>query len=334
MRKNLQANKGCTHYMDSSEGMKPVPNAVVDSWYIISNFEDKGKILGLQWHVQTMDNCKAISVEVMLNNATDNICISNEMTAPASEKNGVDKDRIHVFCDWGELIGDVNHMTLKMDVPEGSINISIKPRDVLYNCATGFLPIAGGVCLQFAYPNMEVEGTVTIKGETYEVKNTTAWLDRQSQNGVNDGINSVAPTDAGQYHLSWLWLGLPLGEKHDEAISLWDSCQADGRYCFATIMKRDGSHICAPTNVTYDEIWTSSRSGNSYPKKVHVSLPSQELELDVQALVDDAEYVHEGINLAGCQVLSKVDGTYQGTKVDSYVLLELINDVCGELKQR
>ena len=123
---------------------------------------------------------------------------------------------------------------------------------------------------------MEVSGTVTIKGETFEVKNTTAWLDRQGGNG-QDGINSVSPTEAGQYHLSWLWLGLPLGEKHDEAISLWDNCQADGRYCFATVMKKDGSHVCTPANVTYDEIWTSSRSGNSYPKKVHVSLPSQKL---------------------------------------------------------
>lgn len=253
------------------------------------------------------------------------------MTAPASEKNGVDKDRIHVFCDWGELVGDIHHMTLKMDVPDGSVDISIKPKDVLYNCVTGLMHIWGTESYQFAYPNMEVSGTVTIKGETFEVKNTTAWFDRQGGNG-QDGINSFSPTDAGQYHLSWLWLGLPLGEKHDEAISLWDNCQADGRYCFATVMKQDGSHVCAPANVTYDEIWTSSRSGNSYPKKVHVSLPSQKLELDIHALVDNAEYVHEGVNFAGCHVLSKVDGTYQGTKVNSYVLLELINDVCGELK--
>lgn len=79
---------------------------------------------------------------------------------------------------------------------------------------------------------MEVEGTFTLDGKTHQIKNTTAWFDRQW--GFNNTSNQITEGE-GLNRLSWAWIGFPLGKNREEAISLWDSFALDAQYQMSVI---------------------------------------------------------------------------------------------------
>ena len=125
-------------------------------------------------------------------------------------------------------------------------------------------------------------------------------------------------------------LGMTLNERNTEAISLWDVYLAEGKHTFATLIRENGLQYNIPAKVTYEDVWTSKRSGNSYPKVVNIEIPEEELELKLVSMVDDPEFVRDKMGLCGCQNLCSVTGSYHGDRVKRDVVLELINNVCGE----
>lgn len=333
MRKNLMSNKGVPLSVDYQKDLPAMPGAFFDSWYVICDFECEGKKLGFEWHHQIIDGGPAgrvVTAEFLLMNGTENMCIHNALTEPVSEANGADTETMRVFSDWGEFSGDTNKMMLKLAVAEGKLDIVLTPKkEVLYNGTTGLLHFIASDSHQFSFPNMDIKGILTIKGEEYPIKNTTAWFDRQWGFTLSE-IESVAPFKPGMYQLSWLWLGMTLNDDNNEAISLWDAYQTDGRHAFATFLKKDGSQVNALADITYDEIWTSKKSGKSFPRIVKISIPSEDFKIKLVSMIDDPEFIREGINICGCQTLCNVTGMYKGNSIDRNVVLEMIGDICGE----
>ena len=332
MRKNFMTNKGIPLYVDYKEDLAAKPKSSMDSWYVISNFECEGQQLGFMWHQQSFNAGPAgrmVTAEFLLMNGNENIWINNDITEPESEKNGTDAEKMHVYSSLGVLSGDHNKMTLKLEVADGNLDVVLTPKkEVLYNGTTGLLNFMGTDSLQFSFPNMSIEGTFTIKGKEHKIKNATAWLDRQWSHRLD--AESFAPDASGVVPPSWLWLGMTFNDDNSGAISLWDNYSNDGRYTFANIINKNGTQVNVIPDVTYDEIWTSSKTGRHYAKVVNISIPTEDLNLKLVAMIDEPEFIHEDVQITGCQSLCSVTGVYKGEPINRHVVLEMIGDICGE----
>lgn len=333
MRKNFLPNNGVPLSVDYKKDLPAKPETAFDSWYVISNFECDGEELGFEWHHQTINAgpMGALNTaEFLLMNGTENICFHNALTEPISEKNGADFNKMRVYSSWGEFSGDHNKMILKLEAEDGKLDVVLTPKkEVLYNGTTGLLDFVGADSHQFSFPNMEIEGTLTIRGKEYTIKNTTAWFDRQWGYTLSNK-ESVMEAKPGVVQLSWLWLGMTLNDDNSEAISLWDAYGANGKNAFATILKKDGTQINVLVDITYDEIWNSKKSGRNYPRVVNIDIPSEDINLRLVSMIDDPEFVRNGTGICGCQNLCDVTGSYKGNPIARKVVLEMIGDICGE----
>lgn len=331
MRKNLVPNQGVPLYVNSEKDLPAQKGAGIDSWYVISNFECDGEQLGFMWHQQMIDAGPAgqfLTAEFLLMDGNQNIWSNNSIAVPVSAQAGADQDKLNVYSPLGTLTGNRERMELKLHVDEGSLDAVLLPRKAtLYNGTTGLLKFMGGInSYQFSFPNMDITGTFTLRGKTYSIEKTTAWFDRQW--GFNGNPNTVGGT--GMNKPAWLWLGMSLNEDDSGAISLWDCYGKDGRFAFATILNPNGTQVNAPAEVSYDRIWVSDKSGNSYPYVTHISIPTQDLDMTLTAVIEKPEFSREGNDIAGCQSFCKVTGTYQGRPMDRYAILEMVGDLCGE----
>lgn len=331
MRKNLYENQGIPLYVNAKKDLPAQKNAGIDSWYVISNFECNGEQLGFMWHQQIIDAGPAgrfNTAEFLLMNGNKNIWSNNSIAVPVSEQTGADYDKMRVYSSLGELEGDTSRMTLKLQVEDGALDVVLTPKkEVLYNGTTGMLQFLGDIdSRQFSFPNMGIEGTFTLRGTEYKIQNATAWFDRQW--GFSGNPNTGDAT--GMAKTSWLWLGMALNADNSGAISLWDSYGKDGRFAFATILNKNGTQVNVVADITYDKIWTSEKTGNTYPAVVNISIPTEDLQMTLTSLIDKPEFSREGNDIAGCQSFCKVTGSYKGEPIDRCVILEMVGDLCGE----
>lgn len=334
MSKNSRKNLGLPLYVDYKEDLASKPG--ISSWYVICNFEAEGRQLGFMWHQQLFpaaDHTTMLATaEFLLMNGSDNTWIDNEASEPVSERIGAASDKLYVFSPLGTLSGNHEKMNLKLSVEKGSLDVVLTPRKhVLYNGTTGRLNFCGMDNYQYAFPNMDIEGVFTLNGKSYPITNATAWLDRQISYGLDQGafVKSNDPT-VKFAPPSWLWLGVALGKENHEAISLWDTYIGEERHGFATVLNQDGTLMNVTADVTYDDIWVSTRTGNHYPAVVQIAAPAISLDLKLTAMIDEPEFVHKNVNIAGCQSLCRLTGSYKGEKVDRYAILEMVGDICGE----
>ncbi len=332
MNRNQMKNNGMPLSVNVKRDMPAVDKGTFDSWYVISNFEADGQKFAFEWHQQMLKigpMGRMVTAEFVITNATKDECKHNALTEIEGTKAGSSRDKLHVWTEWGGLDGDEKQMTLKLSCETEGIDVVLTPTEqVLYNGTTGLLHFGSNDSYQFSFPNMEIKGTFTFEGKKYEINNTTAWFDRQWGYELSK-TESVAKSK-NMFQQSWLWLGMSLNETNTECVSLWDAYLKDGRFGFATFIHEDGSQNNAIAEVIYEDIYTSERSGNSYPRTVYVKVPQEDLELKLESLVTDPEFYREKMGLSGCQVLCKVTGSYKGQRIEKDNVLELINNVCGE----
>ena len=332
MRKNSMTNYGFPMSVNVREDLKAVPQALIDSWYVKTEFEADGKQLGFTWHhgVQAYGNEIKVSAECLFMNATEDIWLNNKILSPVNDENGVASECMHCFSSWGDFLGDMNHMTLDLKIGENEIHMNFIPNgEILYNGGTGLIHFGNTGSYQYSFPNMKMEGTFILQGRTYKVQNAHAWFDRQyGFASTRTGGFTFAPGQS-----SWLWIGLSRLQNGRGAVSLWDVYGSAERYAFGTFLHEDGVMTNTSADITYDDIWTSEKSGHSYPNTIHIRIPSEDFDVKLTCLASgqDAEFVHEVKLLSGCQCLYHISGTYKGEEIDSSVDVEMIGDVCGEI---
>ena len=332
MNRNQMINKGIPLSVNVKRDMPAVKNGSFDSWYVICNFESNGQKFAFEWHQQALKIGplgRMVTAEFLITDGTHDICKHNAITEREGAKAGASADRLHVWTKWGGMDGNEKRMTLKLSAGTEGVDVVLIPTEqVLYNGTTGLLHFGSNDSYEFAFPNMTIEGTLTFEGKEYPITNTTAWFDRQWGYELSK-TESVAKSKD-MFQQSWLWLGMVLNDEKTESISLWDAYLKDGRFNFATFIHADGTQNNVVANVTYEEIYTSERSGNSYPRIIHVRVPQEELDICLESMITDPEFYREKMGLSGCQVLCKVTGTYKGQTIEKDNVLELINNVCGE----
>ena len=322
-RKNTLPNSGIPLFVDHKRDLLAKPGYTGDSWYVKCSFEDQGKMVGFIWHqmlVQAGPQGKVSNAELLLMESTEQVVVEQTLTVPLSERSGASEKECNVYSPLGRLREDNQRFILQLAIEDGAVDVVLKPRkEVLYNGALGLLKFGlFDQSYEYAYPNMEIEGTVTIKGKEYHIHNTTAWLDRQWVD------RSVKAEDE-----AWLWLGMTLNAYGSESISLWDNYGPGKHNAFTTLLTEDGMQLNAVANITYDKIWTSSHTGNHYPGQVHIAVPAVDLDFTMTVLLDKPEFVREH-GASGCESLYAVQGSYKGTALNFFTILEMVGDLCGE----
>lgn len=329
MLKSEVANKGIPLWVDAEKDLPGAEKSTFDSFFVSCEFEgEDGHHYGIVWHQQTQFG-KYMTAQVLLADPANGVDNNTPFTGMAGHDCHISTDKLECVSPLGSLTGSKEEMHLVINVEDASADLKLRPRKmILYNGTTGLLKMLDNMDNhQFSFPNMDVEGTFTINGQTHKVTNTTAWFDRQW--GFADTSKSLLE-GKGMNRLSWLWIGFPLNEERTAAVSLWDSFAADGRYCFATVYNEDETQANHKVEITYKDVWKSRKSGCSYPGAVHVEIPTAKINLDLTILPGDPEFYHPENGLAGFEALCKIDGSYKGQKVDRYGFLEIVGDVCGE----
>lgn len=335
VNKNNMVNKGFPKSVDIINDLKAVENVHTDSWYIKSEFECNGKKLGFTWHqgvsTTSLDGKKAMTLECLFMNVTDDTWINKNRLYSISDTANIDYDKMHVYSPGVDFSGDHHQMDLKVLIDDILLDMHFTTNgEVLYNGVTGLIEFGCSNSYQFSFPNMKMEGTLTIAGEEYKVTNATAWFDRQ----YGTMNNKKVPATLLPGVTDWLWIGFSSLKDGKGAISLWDVYNPGSRNAFATILREDGTEANVLINIRYDDIWTSAKSGYKYPKTIHVDIPDEEFKLTLRCLADlkYVEFVHEGElkKLSGCQCLFDAQGTYKDTTINRICDVEIIGNLCGE----
>jgi AcrR family transcriptional regulator/predicted secreted hydrolase len=325
-------NLGIPMFVEPRRDLLAKPQSPVDSWYVNCNFRVGERELGFEWHqmVTALGPGKQITrTEFLLMDASRRIWLDHASEETVAGDIGAATDRCRVTSSFGSLAGDRDRLTLNLHAPDGAVDMVLKPKEqVLYNGTVGMIPLLGS-CFQYAFPNMSVEGTIRLNDETLDVGRATAWLDRQwAPPALPAEFNFEA------FGGSWVWLGMTLNPEGTAAISLWDLVEDNGRrHAFATILDANGVQSNHSAAVTYGGVWQSERTGNSYPSTVSITIPSADLALSLNALLERPEFSHgrDRRSFGGCQSPCAVRGHYGSIPIDRVVILEMIGDVCKRL---
>ena len=325
-------NLGIPLFIEPRRDLLAKTESPIDSWYVNCNFRVGERELGFEWHQMVFapkPEMKITTTEFLLMDATRRIWLDHVSDEAVSANIGAATDRCRVTSSFGSLVGDRDRLTLNLHAPDGAVDIVLKPKEqVLYNGTVGLLPLFGSQSFQFAFPNAQVEGTIRLNDETLEVGRATAWLDRQWSGRLPQG--ELNPADFAKFP-SWVWLGMTLNPEGTAAISLWDIVDTNGnRHAFATILDANGIQSNHSATVTYGGTWQSERTGNSYPSKLSISIPTADLALSLNALLDRPEFSHgsDRSSIAGCQSPCTVTGHYGSIPIDRVAIVEMIGDVC------
>lgn len=330
MRKNLLPNNGVPLFIDPEKDLiaKTVTTGgLFDSWYMNACVVLDGKPIGLQWHHQVQEAPQGIVTlsEFAVSDGELHKYFPHGLAAPFSETCGAAGDRMAVYSPLCSLSGDRNKMHLTITAEDCSMDVTLEGGDLLCNGTMGLVRFIGADSYQYSFPNMKMNGTLTLNGKEYQLTDQTAWFDRQWSIVSLPGEHIM--DIPGCVRLSWLWfgLGLPTGEY----ISLWDAYGCKGKNAFATILRKDGTNENVLVDVIYENIWTSKHTGCHYPREVIVKVPTEDLELKLVSLIDNPEADTVVVN--SCQDLCKVTGTCKGQPINDLVVLEIVGDICGEV---
>lgn len=333
MRKDLLANNGIPMFAYPQEDLFGKGAIMMDSYYFNAGFTIEGKPMGIQWHYQTniTPMGPVVTSEFAISDGEAHEYSAHADMTPLGEAAFAAEDRFYVKSKLGVVEGDARKFTANLSDGDCGMNLTFEVGpQTLYNGTMGMIRFLGTDSYEFGYPNMDMNGIVIFKGKEYKIKNKKAWFDRQWSFQPN-GKESIVPIP-GQTLLSWMWMGMILKDDGSESISLWDANGARGKNRFATIVYADGTNRNYLMDVTYDNLWVSEKTGNTYPKVAKISVPDADLEFTTTSLIDDPESASDMVS--GCQDLVKAEGTYKGEAFERIVGMEIVSDICGDTERK
>ena len=139
----------------------------------------------------------------------------------------------------------------------------------------------GNASHYYSLPRMSTRGTITLEGRTLEVSGLS-WMDHEF------GTSFLEPKQVG-----WDWLAIQLQD--GRSLMLYRFRRSDGSrdpQSSGTLVESDGRTVPVQfEGVALDpgRTWTSPASGARYPVQWTVTLPREQLDLSVAAVIDDQE---------------------------------------------
>lgn len=293
------------------------PDRLNESWYLTAHVTAGGHRYGFLAHYvsngDTMQGRAASSVSIT-DEDTGWSTKSDIILPPRTGLSG--KQGVDIHTENITWTGNAKEMKLRAKVPEGTIDVTLRPRgNVLYNMGTGYFPMFGDATYpnyEYALPAIDTSGTLTLNARTDKVRGE-AWLDRQW--GPLPDIASGAAT--------WAWMNLNLS--NGDKISVWNQKYGSKQNNFATILKPNGTQTLTEATLTPDTstLWTSPTTGKRYPTRWKVTIPDEHAKLNVKVYAKDQELPVSGPRYEGA---AAVTGTYLHRKVTGNTYIEAAGD--------
>lgn len=201
---------------------------------------------------------------------------------------GADSDRLRVWVEDNELEGTMTRVHLRASGGDKALDLTLVPaKPVVLNGDKGysrkseeFPEIASWY---FSYPDLRTEGSLKIGDSTVSVKGKS-WFDREISSGV-----------MGKSEKGWDWFSLQLDDGRE--VMLYLMRNRDGtldRYSSGTFVYRDGRYRnlqLMDFSVAVLGHYTSKKTGAKYPSGWRIRVPSENLDLRVEPLIRDQEFV-------------------------------------------
>ncbi len=316
------ATKGVAPLLNPDQDLNWKKDCNSNSWFAICHFESDGHLLNFMYHLM---------IYPLPTGAVMNACFSvtDETTGEyygedhfyPFEQVQISDDTFVIKVPNGEMIGDLKEMKLKAHMENASVEVIMHPvGEIIYNGGAGLFSVCGIQVHQYSIPKLMTDGTMTINGKTYEIKDGQSWFDRQWQQAPR-GMSA----SAGRFRWAWMDINLDSGDY----MSLWstEDMQTGEEHSWATILHADGSQSVAtmePLSKNRRDYWESPVSKQKYPTNWTITLPQFDTCLEVTASPREQEIVSKFINKY--EAASKVTGTFNGKKVSGHCYIELVGD--------
>lgn len=232
---------------------------------------------------------------------------------------GARNDRFHVWLHaWSAETIDDSTFPLRLSAEHDGFAIDLllqSQKPLVLQGDRGFSRKSsqpGNASYYYSYTRLATEGTVNIDGLTYSVTGAS-WMDREWS------TSALSKDQAG-----WDWFSLQLSD--DSELMVYQLRLKDG----GIDPHSSGTFIpaqSAPAALQADDVlidvldtWTSPHSKRTYPSRWRLTIPKQQLQLDVEPLLNDQE-----LNLAFryWEGAARVSGTHRGQSVTGFGYVEL-----------
>ena len=213
---------------------------------------------------------------------------AEKMSRAGLGKAGAVRDRLHVWIDnWSVESPSAAPDTQVLHAADGelAIHFTVSPEKPLVVHGTGGISRKGSVAAShyYSFTRLATTGTLTIGGETFDVTGKS-WMDHE-----------FGSADLGKDLVGWDWFSLQLDDQRE--LMLYQLRRRDGSadpVSSGTLVDRDGRghHLSfGDFNLEPLSYWTSQASHARYPQHWRLTIPSQQLDLDVVPLMAGQELI-------------------------------------------
>jgi predicted secreted hydrolase len=199
---------------------------------------------------------------------------------------GADTTRYHVWNeDWSVSLEDRRH---HLQAAGGEIGIDLmldEARPPVLHGDHGYSrkgATEGNASHYYSLTRMPTRGTLTIGGQAFSVTGAS-WMDHEF------GTSFLESDQVG-----WDWFSVQLDDGHD--LMVFRIRRSDGSidpHSSGTLVDPDGSSSAVTSASGFrlepGRIWHSPASGARYPVEWHVTIPDRDVDLQVEAALDEQE---------------------------------------------
>ena len=211
---------------------------------------------------------------------------AEKMSRAGLGKAGAASDRLNVWIDHWSVESPLSAPgTQILHAAEGdlAIQLTVSPEKPLVVHGTGGISRKGSVAAShyYSFTRLATTGTLSVDGERFDVTGNS-WMDHE-----------FGSAELGKDLVGWDWFCLQLDDHRE--LMLYHLRRTDGSADPAssgTLIDRDGhGHHLTVSEFTLEptSYWTSQTSHGRYPQRWHLTIPSQQLSLELVPLMAEQE---------------------------------------------
>ncbi|MEY4706173.1 MAG: hypothetical protein RL042_2378 [Nitrospirota bacterium] len=238
-------------------------------------------------------------------------------------KAGADHDRLHVWIDrWSAESSSATPGTQTLRASDGDLALQLtvsQDKPLVVHGSDGISrkgSAAGQASHYYSFTRLATTGTLTIGDESLDVTGTS-WMDHE-----------FGSADLGKDLVGWDWFSLQLDNRTE--LMLYRLRRADGSadpVSSGTLIDREGrGHHLSIGDFTLEptSYWTSPTSRARYPQRWRLTIPSQQLSLELAPLMAEQELsTTRSTQVTYWEGAIETTGTSQGKPIKGQGYMEL-----------
>ena len=299
------------------EGRHPL-----ESWHFAANLRGDGKQYSFRVHLVIVDSAEEgaqVSIGMCLLDQDTGWIREVENTVPLQDI-VISSNALKITTRVLDITGYGNEIYLTADLPDVYVELTSRvDTPILINNGEGSFSFLGAQQHKFAFPALNVSGSVTLMGKTQTVTGAM-WLNRQWGE-----LPNRFSLDRNLEHRQWINLypllsnGIRLS-----ASQLWDFTK-DCVESSCTVLLPDGTHIVEKIEpLQLSDFMESRLSGRRYPRHVVLTHEPLETNLHISLPYKEREVVSKVGNLIKFDGKIVVDGYIYGEEVTGDGFVEMV----------